>query len=55
MHLAERRVESVKKALVRHYNVDVSRVETWFGEKATPPFPMKGEWIDGVVFMMRKK
>lgn len=55
MHLAERRVESVKKALVRHYNVDVSRFETWFDEKATPPFPMKGEWIDGVVFMMRKR
>ncbi len=55
MHLAERRVESVKKALMRHYNVDESRLETWFDEAETPPFPMKGEWIDGVVFLMQRR
>lgn len=55
MHLAERRVESVKKALVKYYNVDASRLETQFDETATAPFPMKGEWIDGVVFLMVRK
>ena len=52
MHLAERRVTSVKKALVKYYNVDPSRFETWYDEEAQAPFPMKGEWIDGVVFEM---
>ncbi|MBQ9666036.1 MAG: OmpA family protein [Bacteroidaceae bacterium] len=52
MHLAERRVESVRKALVKYYNVDESRFETTFDEDAQPPFLMKGEWIDGVVFQM---
>ena len=55
MHLAERRVNSVKKALVRYYNVDPDRIETWFDEEATPPFPMNGEWIDGVVFQIIKR
>lgn len=55
MHLAERRVASVKKALMRHFNVDESRLDTWFDEDANPPFPMKGEWIDGVVFQMQAK
>lgn len=55
MHLAERRVNSVKKALLRYYNVAPERFETWFDEEATPPFPMKGEWIDGVVFQMMKR
>lgn len=55
MHLAERRVASVKKALVKYYNVDPSRFETWFDEEAQAPFPMKGEWIDGVVFEMINK
>ena len=55
MHLAERRVASVKKALVKYYNVDPSRFETWYDEEAQAPFPMKGEWIDGVVFEMINK
>ena len=52
MHLAERRVASVKKALVKYYGVDSSRFETWYDEETQAPFPMKGEWIDGVVFEM---
>lgn len=52
MHLAERRVASVRKALTKYYNVEPSRIETVFDEQAVPPFPMKGEWIDGVVFQM---
>ena len=55
MHLAERRVESVKKTLLKYYNVDAGRLETWFDEEATPPFPMVGEWIDGVVFQMKRR
>lgn len=55
MHLAERRVAAVKKALVKYYDVSPSRLETWYDETATPPFPMKGEWIDGVVFQMVEK
>lgn len=55
MHLAEKRVASVKKALLKYYNVDPARFETWFDEDAEPPFPMKGEWIDGVVFQMVEK
>ena len=52
MHLAERRVESVKKVLLRYYDVDPSRFEVKFDEQAVPPFPMDSEWIDGVVFLM---
>ena len=52
MHLAERRVESVRKALKRYYGVDESRFTTWFDEDVPAPFPMKGEWIDAVVFQM---
>ena len=52
MHLAERRVASVKKALVKYYGVDSSRFETWYDEETQAPFPMKGEWIDGGVFEM---
>lgn len=55
MHLAERRVASVKKALVKYYNIDPSRFETWHDEEALAPFPMNGEWIDGVVFEMISK
>ena len=55
MHLAERRVESVKKVLLKYYHVDQDRFETEFDEKAKPPFPMKGAWIDGVVFLMMHK
>ena len=55
MHLAERRVASVKKTLIKYYNVAPDRIETWFDEDATPPFPMKGEWIDGVVFQMERR
>lgn len=55
MHLAERRANSVKKALLKYYNVDPDRIEVWFDETARPPFPMKGEWIDGVVFLMVKR
>lgn len=43
MHLAERRVASVKKALVKYYGVDSSRFETWYDEETQAPFPMKGE------------
>lgn len=52
MHLAERRVEAVVKNMKRYYNVDDSRIQKWFDEQADAPFPMKGEWIDGVVFQM---
>lgn len=52
MRLAERRVESVKKVLLRYYDVDPSRFEVEFDEQADAPFPMVGEWIDGVVFLM---
>lgn len=52
MHLAEKRVASVRKALVKYNNVDPSRFEIWYDEEAKAPFPMKGEWIDGVVFEM---
>ncbi|MBR4217959.1 MAG: hypothetical protein IKR71_02800 [Bacteroidales bacterium] len=55
MHLAEKRVASVRKMLVRNYNVDESRFETWFDEAATAPFPMQGDWIDAVVFEMVRK
>lgn len=52
MHLAERRAEAVKKTLMRYYDVDPSRLTIWFDESAVAPYPMKGEWIDGVVFQM---
>lgn len=52
MHLAQRRAESVKKALLRYYGVDPSRIDIEFDEQAVAPFPMVGEWIDGVVFQM---
>lgn len=52
MHLAEKRAEAVKRALIRHYGVDPERFDTWYDEDESAPFPMKGEWIDGVVFMM---
>lgn len=52
MHLAERRAEAVKKVLIKYYEVDSSRIAIWFDESATAPYPMKGEWIDGVVFQM---
>lgn len=55
MRLAENRANSVKKALLKYYNVDPDRIETWFDEEATPPFQMKGEWIDGVVFLMQRR
>lgn len=55
MHLAERRVASVKKALLKYYDVDSSRFETWFDEEAQAPFPMKGDWMDGVVFQMVRR
>ena len=55
MHLAEKRVATVKKALQKYYDVDPSRFETWFDENAEAPFPMKGDWIDAVVFQMVKK
>ena len=55
MHLAERRVASVQKALVKYNNVDPSRFEVWYDEEAMAPFPMKGEWIDGVDFEMVRK
>lgn len=51
-HLAERRVMAVRKALVRHYGVDASRLEVQFDETAPAPFPMNGEWLDAVVFQM---
>ena len=52
MHLAERRSEAVKKVLLRYYGVDPSRIDVEFDEQAIAPFPMVGEWIDGVVFQM---
>ena len=55
MHLAEKRVAMVTKALQRYYDVDSSRFETWFDENAEAPFPMKGDWIDAVVFQMVRK
>lgn len=55
MHLAEKRVAMVKKALQKYYDVDPSRFETWFDENAEAPFPMKSDWIDAVVFQMERK
>lgn len=55
MQLAERRVEAVKKALIRHFNVDQSRFTLWFDEEGMSPYPMQGEWIDAVVFEMVKR
>ena len=55
MHLAEKRVRSVGRALTRYFDVDPSRFELWFDENADAPYPMKGEWIDGVVFLMVEK
>ena len=52
MHLAEKRARSVGRALTRYFDVDSSRFELWFDEDAVAPFPMEGEWIDGVVFQM---
>lgn len=52
MHLAERRAKAVVKNLKRYYNVDDSRIQIWYSEDADAPFPMNGEWIDGVVFQM---
>ena len=50
--VGEKRDEAVKRALIRHYGVDPERFDTWYDEDESAPFPMKGEWIDGVVFMM---
>ncbi len=55
MHLAQRRVEAVRKSLIRYFNVDQSRVRLWYDEDAVAPFPMQGEWIDAVVFEMERK
>ena len=55
MHLAEKRVAAVTKALLKYYDVDSSRYETWFDENAEAPFPMEGDWIDAVVFQMVNK
>lgn len=55
MNLAEKRVAAVKKALLKYYDVDPSRFEIWFDEQAEAPFPMKGDWIDAVVFQMVEK
>jgi len=52
MHLAQKRVEAVKKSLLRYYDVDESRLSIWFDETADAPYPMEGEWIDAVVFEM---
>ena len=55
MHLAEKRVASVKKALVKYYNVDPSRLETSFDEKAESPYRLTADWIDAVVFEMKER
>lgn len=55
MQLAERRTEAVRKALVRNFNVELSRFTTWYDEDADAPYPMQGEWIDAVVFEMVKR
>ena len=52
MHLAERRAEAVQKALIKYYEVEPERLSVWFDESATAPYPMKGEWIDGVIFQI---
>lgn len=52
MQLAQRRAEAVGKALTRHCDVDSSRFELVYDEMTAAPFPMQGEWIDGVVFRM---
>ncbi len=54
MKLAQRRAEAVRKALVRHHHVDESRIDIEYDEKADAPYPMKGEWIDAVVFQMER-
>lgn len=55
MHLAQKRVDAVKKRLIRNLKVDSSRIETWYDEEAKAPFEMKGEWIDAVVFEMTRR
>lgn len=55
MHLAEKRVVSVKKALVKYYNVDPSRLETSFDEEAESPYRLTADWIDAVVFEMKER
>ena len=55
MHLAEKRVASVKKALVKYYNVDPSRLETSFDEEAESPYRLTADWIDAVVFEMKER
>lgn len=52
MHLAEKRVAAVKKALVKYYGVDESRVTTVFDETADAPYRLTSDWIDAVVFEM---
>ena len=53
--LAQRRAVAVQKALIRHHDVDPRRIHIWYDEQAAPPFPMQGEWIDGVVFLMEER
>ena len=55
MHLAEKRVASVQKALVKYYNVDPSRLETSFDEEAESPYRLTADWIDAVVFEMKER
>lgn len=55
MHLAQKRVENVRKRLERNFKVDSSRLEVWYDEDAKAPFAMKGEWIDAVVFEMKRR
>lgn len=52
MNLAEKRVEAVRKVMLRNFNIDKSRFDIWYDEEAVAPFGMNGEWIDAVVFEM---
>lgn len=55
MHLAEKRVEAVKKALVKYYDVDEKRLTTVFDEEADAPYRLTSDWIDAVVFEMTER
>ena len=55
MHLAEKRVKAVKKALVKYYDVDESRLTMEFDEEAEAPYRLSSDWIDAVVFEMKER
>lgn len=55
MHLAEKRVAAVKKALVKYYGVDEMRLTTVYDETSDAPYRLTSDWIDAVVFEMTER